>query len=553
MNRNCLFSKAVALLLCAVLLIGYLPSIALPAAAADDKWEGEPDVVETTTEEPTTPPEGAETNPIFLTNLVNNVNVPAGRTIYYTGRFSGMLMTVSGKGSYIYNGETTEIDGIAISVSSGNDYDPYILVAIVNDGAADAEYTISFEYPLGTQQRPDELVLNEERTGAVEANSWEGYFFSYKAEYDGTVIVTVSSDGGWTCQAGNSTTVKYGDQFNSTSGVNTCEVEVSKNDVVQINVNTIDPANPESYDTPAGNVTVCVTYKSIVDESLKFANIGISFQEYIGLQPYIRKTAVAAFDSFYVEAVQATINGDETEILEGVAASNFYMFRKQILSWDMTDVVTFTLYAEKDGILYRGETVSTSVEALALDKLAGYATSDLIRARALVDMLNYGSIVQTQYSHNAENLPNRNLGEYASLGTTDNPEVTATYSVTGEASVPVYRFAMSMQSKVELQFVFKNVDVSAYELRYTVDGVTTTIKGTDFSVNGTMYFAKVAIKASNMRKEYTVALYDPATDLPVSEVYTCSVESYINSKLGSSLDELYYAVMKYGDAVAAIG
>ena len=42
---------------------------------------------------------------------------------------------------------------------------------------------------------------------------------------------------------------------------------------------------------------------------------------------------------------------DVTEILEGVAASSFYMFRKQILSWDMTDVVSFTLYADGSVLL----------------------------------------------------------------------------------------------------------------------------------------------------------------------------------------------------------
>ena len=78
MNRNCLLNKILAMLLCAVLLIGYLPVSALPAAAAtDDKWESEKDVLETTTEAPTEPettvPEVEETTAPEAEEIVKTI------------------------------------------------------------------------------------------------------------------------------------------------------------------------------------------------------------------------------------------------------------------------------------------------------------------------------------------------------------------------------------------------------------------------------------------------------------------------------------------------
>lgn len=556
MNRNCLFSKAVALLLCAVLLIGYLPSIALPAAAATPDWEGEPDVVETTTEEPTEPPEGSEANPIYLPELVNNVNVPAGKTVYYQGRFSGMMMTVTGSGNYIYNGEPAEIDGVAIPVNSNNPRMP-IVVAIQNTGDADAEYTISFAYPSGHQQNPEIIGTDREYTASIEANNEQGYNFKYTAEKTGTLMVYVSvpeTATGYGFAVSNKTTGFTGDQqWSDSSPVNPYSLDVTADDEIVINVCTYDP---NSWDYPAGNVTVRLEYEPegpIVDENLKFIQTGLSFQEYIGLQSLISKSVVDGYDSFRVEAVQATPDGDVTEILAPTPYYTYYFYDKQILSWSMTEEVTITIYAEKDGVQYQSVPVTTSVKNLAMEKIAAnYASSKLDVCRVLVDMLNYGAEVQKAFNHNASNLPNADLGSYSDLGTSETPTFNATNSTSGTETIKVVNVGMSMQSKVEFQLLFRD-DVSAYEVRSTVDGVTTTIPASEFVSYYNYKYAPVATKAANMRKVHTIALYDPKTDEPVTVVYSLSVEAYAQTLLGGTYNDIAIAMMKYGDSVAALG
>lgn len=553
MNRNCLFSKAVALLLCAVLLIGFLPSIALPAAAATPDWEGEPDVVE-----PTEPPEGSEANPIYLPELVNNVNVPAGKTVYYQGHFSGMMMTVTGSGNYIYDGTPAEIDGEAIPVNSNNPRMP-IIVAIQNTGDADADYTISFAYPSGHQQNPEIIGTDRDYTASIEANNEQGYNFKYTAEKTGTLMVYVSvpeTATGYGFAISNLTTGFTGDkQWSDSSPVNPYSLDVTADDEIVINVCTYDP---NSWDYPAGNVTVRLEYEPegpIVDENLTFLSKGLSYQEYIGLQFLLRKSVYDSYDSLYVETVQATPDGDVTEVLPAIPyGSSYYIFDKQILSWSMTERVTVTIHAEKDGVQYQSVPVTYSVKELAMNAIAAnYTANRLTTCRVLVDMLNYGAAVQEAFNHNATNLPNADLGSYSELGTSETPTFSATNSITGTGAVEVRRVSLSFQSRVELQMLFNATDVDGCEIRYTVDGVTNTIDASEFHALGSSYkYVCIAFKAANLRKVHTIALYNKETGEAVTQIYGVSVEGYAESMLAGNTQELYIAMMKYGDSAAAL-
>ena len=142
------------------------------------------------------------------------------------------------------------------------------------------------------------------------------------------------------------------------------------------------------------------------------------------------------------------------------------------------------------------------------------------------------------------------MGDYASKATAEDPAFEAVNSQSGEGTIAIYRDSVSMQSKVEMQVIF-NVDVSAYELRYTVNGVTTTIPSSEFTVTK---FTKVAIgiPASNMRAEYEIALYDPATGEAVTPVLTRTVEAYAKNALEGNYRAVVIAMLKYGDAIAAL-
>lgn len=554
MNRNCLFSKAVALLLCAVLLIGYLPSIALPAAAAkNDEWEGEPDVVE-----PTEPPVGSEANPIYLPDLVNNVNVPGGKTVYYQGHFSGMMMTVTGSGNYIYNGEPAEIDGVAIPVNSNNPRMP-IVVAIQNTGDADADYTISFAYPSGHQQNPEIIGTDRDYTASIEADNDQGYNFKYTAEKTGTLMVYVSvpeTATGYGFTVSNLTTYYSSEQqWSDSNPVNPYSLDVTEGDEIIINVCTYDPNDYSSY--PAGEVTVKLEYKPegpIVDENLTFYSVGLSFTEYIGLQSALLKTTVSGYDSFSVEAVQATPDGDVSETLSPVDYGAYYVLDKQLLSWSMTEAVTLTIYAEKDGIQYKSVPVTYTVADLAISKIAEYyGKNNLDACKILVNMLNYGAEVQKAFNHNADNLANVNLDKYASLGTSETPVINATVVKSGTGTVTVLQDSISLGSKVDIMFMFNTSDVSGCELRYTIGGNTSVISADDFEPYTDYYrYTSFAIRAADMREQITIALYNSTTGEPVTQVYTTSVEAYAMKHLGGEKNDVVITMMKYGDAVKAL-
>ena len=211
-----------------------------------------------------------------------------------------------------------------------------------------------------------------------------------------------------------------------------------------------------------------------------------------------------------------------------------------------------TIYAEKGDVVYQGETVTTSVAKLALEKLAGYSTTDEARARALADMLNYGASVQTAYSHRADKLANAELGEYASFATTEEPVFDAEDIITGEGSVSVLQYGVSMRSKVEMQFMFTEASIVGCELRIMINGETTEIAADQFEAFSGYAVARVAIKAANLHEIHTIALYNAETGEVVTPVYNVSIEAYAKTQLGGTYNDVFVEMMKYGDAVAAI-
>jgi hypothetical protein len=86
------------------------------------------------------------------------------------------------------------------------------------------------------------------------------------------------------------------------------------------------------------------------------------------------------------------------------------------------------------------------------------------------------------------------------------------------------------------------------------NGVELDASAIVFQANGTgtRQIARIAIKATEMRSTYTIALYDDATGEAVSQVIETSVEALClkNINAGSNV-ELSTALMRYGDAVYA--
>ena len=288
----------------------------------------------------------------------------------------------------------------------------------------------------------------------------------------------------------------------------------------------------------------------VVAEDLVFQTVGVSFQEYIGLQPAILLSTAKNYQNIYLEVVQETVNGVVTEEIEGFEFYNYYLaFDKQVQSWSMADKITLTVYAEKDGKQYCSEPYTCTVEGLAIEKIKTTTNEKL--KRTFVDMLNYGAAVQTRFGHNAGNLANKNLGELSALGTQTDAVLSKTNSVVDNGTIDVLQVNPSMQARVEVQFIYIG-DVSKYEVRYTVDGVEQEpIPYSEFMDFYSYKVARVPIKAANMRSDCVISLYDPATGEAVSNIYHCSIEGYALEKATSDMADVYKAMMKYGDSVAA--
>ena len=301
-----------------------------------------------------------------------------------------------------------------------------------------------------------------------------------------------------------------------------------------------------------GDIDVVEPAGPATDANLKFMRTSLSFQDYVGIQNIFLKSSVTGYSKFYVETSQVTPEGVVEAVLEGNDLGSVIMFDTQILAWSMTEEVTITLCAETaEGTKYVGQTITTSVEQLALSKIAEYKAANNTKAcAALVDMLNYGAAVQIGYNHNATSVPS--AGEYASLGTSTTPAFNATNTTEGTGSIAVFRDAISMQSKVEIQIIFRNVDLTGCELRSTVAGTTTVISASEFSDLGYgILRASVPVKAANMREVHTIALYNANGEV-VTTVYNVSVEAYAGAQVGGQYNDVVIALMRYGDSVAAL-
>ena len=495
-------------------------------------------------------PLGSELNPIFLTgdDTVTNTG-----TIYYKGRFGGQTVTITGEGEFsvVYDGVTyNAVDGkieIAVANTGFGPMAPVPTFALTGEG----EFRIVAVYPAGHMDNPAVAVLGD-NVASIEAGS-QGYYYTYIAEKAGELVVTITAEAGWTYTINNMTAYSYGDKQWSDSDpvVNPATITVAEGDEIQIVVSTYDPADP--WNAPAGTITMNLAYTPtgpVVAEDLVFQTVGVSFQEYIGLQPAILLSTAKNYQNIYLEVVQETVNGVVTEEIEGFEFYNYYLaFDKQVQSWSMADKITLTVYAEKDGKQYCSEPYTCTVEGLAIEKIKTTTNEKL--KRTFVDMLNYGAAVQTRFGHNAGNLANKNLGELSALGTQTDAVLSKTNSVVDNGTIDVLQVNPSMQARVEVQFIYIG-DVSKYEVRYTVDGVEQEpIPYSEFMDFYSYKVARVPIKAANMRSDCVISLYDPATGEAVSNIYHCSIEGYALEKATSDMADVYKAMMKYGDSVAA--
>ncbi len=188
-------------------------------------------------------PYGTEGNPISLKELENQVKTQSDSTWYQCG-FYGAIMTVTGTGDFSVNETAAQNGTVALSVPYADT--PF---AFYIDKAGD--YTVTFTYPVGSEQNPAALVMGE-NTANIQANS-KGYFFTWTAQAKGELTITMPN-GNWKY------TVNGEERLSTTDPV--CVIPVEKEDKIQLIVNTYDPENASS--NPAGTAVLTAAFEEIL-------------------------------------------------------------------------------------------------------------------------------------------------------------------------------------------------------------------------------------------------------------------------------------------------
>ncbi len=214
---------------------------------------------------------GSYDNPyiVNITDRVVPVYVPANGEVYVkAGSVNGTFLNVgyaTGSNYVIYYGRMpvspTGDDNVAsVEMQSYQDF-----VVVMNTSETD-DVVLYFNLTEGTatdnggtMDNPFTAVLGDNIANVAAGT--QGVFYTYTAEQDGTLVITMPSDMDWTYFVNNLTSYAYGDtQWSDSDPVlYSYEVEVAAGDELQIMVNTYNPA--DEWNAPAGEITWTLNFK----------------------------------------------------------------------------------------------------------------------------------------------------------------------------------------------------------------------------------------------------------------------------------------------------
>lgn len=202
---------------------------------------------------------GAQEDPYQIQGLELSITVEAGQTLYYSGRYSGMLLNLTGDNATVScdgNTVSSENGKLSCPITGGSMWEPPVFT-VTNNGSEAAVYQVVFSYPLGTMDNPDTLTEGH-HTVAFDAGSRE-YYFTWIAPKAGTLTVTLEGNN-WQYSISNLTAFQFGDYHDSSTAAVTSEtLTVSEGDEIQFQLCTYDPENP--WEIPAGEVSFTVTFE----------------------------------------------------------------------------------------------------------------------------------------------------------------------------------------------------------------------------------------------------------------------------------------------------
>lgn len=202
--------------------------------------------------------------PTKINNLngATNTNLTPGEYAAYTGQFYDYVLSIKGgeklvvyfDGTAYYPDATGEIK-VEFPASDGSGSQPDLEYMVHNTDTANVVRSMTFstmqqgsiENPAPLQYGPNVMVQTQ--------NNGADYYYTFTVTANGRFTVTFEAEGNWLYQLRNLTrNMNSGIQLSS-MGRNTYTMTVRKGDVIQLMVNTFDPATGGS---PEGTVEFTV-------------------------------------------------------------------------------------------------------------------------------------------------------------------------------------------------------------------------------------------------------------------------------------------------------
>ena len=299
---------------------------------------------------------------------------------------------------------------------------------------------------------------------------------------------------------------------------------------------------------------------------LKFFNVSLNIQSYIGIDYTLyvsgKNSVVKNYDSFYTVF---NIGGEEQTLYladMNALTSTLYYYEITATASQMTENITATLYAVKDGVTYHGETVNYTIREGVMSNIAAYRAKETLTAKDIagytfaVDMLKYGANAQVRFNNLPDDLADSLLTEAdLAYATSTVPALTETASYSGTADPVTYqRLTLSLGSRIEIQGMIKynGASIDDLEVHVSYGGKDIVMPVTAYSKSyGLFNFNELPI--TDVRTEVTIVIYNKTTGTNASQVWTGSIAALAAELIAADPGntDAINAMMRYGDSAYA--
>ena len=272
-----------------------------------------------------------------------------------------------------------------------------------------------------------------------------------------------------------------------------------------------------------------------------------------------------------LEVVMTDAEGNVVKTAVYTAESEFAVYDKVHRQFSFTgispkrmgDKIVMTLYGTYDGVEY-SNSKDYGVSSYCYNKLNAENPNEKL-CKVLANLLNFGAAHQIYTDYNTKNLVNAAMTDehkaYVSTGElTLESKANKEYEVIENASASFYGANLTLNEKVEVQFVMILEDLTDVTLEITANGTTysvdaaTQFKPYSSKLPNSYKYNFTELMAKQMRSDITAKLC--RNGQAISNTLLYSVESYAANKLANAdtaenLVNLLKMMMYYGDAAAA--